>query len=225
MNATELLNAVNSAQKPAAIGFLSILGLATITALVTAISNLLDLLIPVLMLVTKAAIYAYPLFIAGLILIKNQKKATPNIELLPPYYPLKEQEVIENEILITPPSVETMFNNHLKPKQLIWQQQIFKEIQQQTEIQEASKPTEALASPGLDTALCRDAKPLNNQLITQMICWQALSLTAKLLDQIKASEMKSIAAELKIPKYRAMNKTELLLEIVEAHEHAPAFSE
>jgi hypothetical protein len=225
MNATELLNAVNSAKKPAAIGFLIILGLATITALVTAISNLLNLLIPLLMVVTKAAICAYPLFITGLILIKNQKKATPNIELLPPYSPLKQQEIIENEILITPPSVETIFNNHLKPKQITWQQQILKEIQQQAEIQEASKPTEALASPGLDTALCRDAKPLNNQLITQMICWQALSVTAKLLDQIKASEMKSIASELKIPKYRSMNKFQLLIEIVDAHEHAPAFSE
>ena len=67
MNATELFNAVNSAKKPAAIGFLTILGLATVIALATAISNLLALLIPLLMLVTKAAIYAYPLFIAGLI--------------------------------------------------------------------------------------------------------------------------------------------------------------
>jgi hypothetical protein len=225
MSATTLFNAVNSAQKPAAIGFLTILVLVTITAFVTAISTLLDLVIPVLTIVTKAAIYAYPLFITGLILIKNQKKATPNIELLPPYYPLKQQEVIENEILIIPPSVETIFNNHLKPKPITWQQQILKEIQQQAEIQEASKPTEALASPRLDTALCHDAKPLNNQLITQMICWQALSVTANLLDQIKASEMKSIASELKIPKYRSMNKSQLLVEILDAHEHAPAFSE
>jgi hypothetical protein len=225
MNATTLFNAVNSAQKPAAIGFLTILGLGTVTALVTAISNLLALLIPVLTVITKAAIYAYPLFIAGLIITKNQKKATPNIELLPPCEPIKQQEIIRNEVLITPPSLETIFNNHFKPKQLTWQQQILKNLQQQTEIQDASESTEALARPGLDTASCRDAKPLNNQLITQMICWQALSITAKLLDQIKASEMKSIASELKIPKYRAMNKTQLLIEIVDMHEHAPAFSE
>jgi hypothetical protein len=225
MNATELFNAVNSAQKPAAIGFLTILGLATVTALATAISNLLALLVPLLMLVTKATIYAYPLFVAGLILTKDQKKATPNIELLPPCKPLKQQEIIQNEVLITPPSLETIFNNYFKPKQLTWQQQILKNIQQQTEIQDASQPTEALASPGLDTASCRDAKPLNNQLATQIICWQALSTTAKLLDEIKASEMKVTAGELKIPKYRSMNKTQLLIEIVDAHEHAPAFSE
>jgi hypothetical protein len=225
MNATTLFNAVNSAQKPAAIGFLTILVLATITAFVTAISTLLDLLIPLLMLVTKAAIYAYPLFITGLILIKNQKKATPNIELLPPYSLLKQQEIIRNEVLITPPSLETIFNNYFKPKQLTWQQQILENIQQQTEIQDASESTEALARPGLDTASCRDAKPLNNQLITQIICWQVLSTIAKLLDGIKASEMKFIASELKIPKYRSMKKSQLLIEIVDAHEHAPAFSE
>ena len=225
MNATEFLNTVNSAKKSAAIGFLTILGLGTVTALVTAISNLLALLIPVLTIVTKTAIYVYPLFITGLILIKNQKKATPNIELLPPCEPIKQQEIIQNEVLITPPSLETIFNNHFKPKQLTWQLQILKNIQQQTEIQDVSESTEALARPGLDTASCRDVKPLNNQLITQIICWQVLSTTAKLLDQIKASEMKSIASELKIPKYRAMNKSQLLVEIVEAHENAPAFSE
>lgn len=225
MNATELFNAVNSAQKSAAIGFLTILGLGTITALATAISNLLALLIPVLTIVTKGAIYAYPLFIAGMILIKSQKKATPNIELLPSYQPLKQQDIIQNKVLITPPSLEVIFNNYYKPKQLSWQQQILKKIQQPNEIQDASKSTEALARPGLDTASCRDAKPLNNQLATQIICWHALSTTAKLLDEIKASEMKATAGELKIPKYRSMNKTQLLVEIVEVHENAPAFSE
>jgi hypothetical protein len=225
MNATMLFNAVNSAQKPAEIGFLTILLLATITAFVTAISTLLDLVIPVLTIVTKAAIYAYPLFITGSILIKNQKKVTPNIKLLPPYSPLKQQEIIRNEVLITPPSLETIFNNHFKPKQLTWQQQILKNIQQQTEIQDAAESTEALARPGLDTASYRDAKLLNNQLATQIICWQALSTTAKLLNQIKVSEMKATAAELKIPKYRSMNKSQLLVKIVDAHEHAPAFFE
>jgi hypothetical protein len=57
------------------------------------------------------------------------------------------------------------------------------------------------------------------------ICWQALSETAKLLNTIKASEMKDTASKLEIPKYRNMNKTQLLLEIVEAHEALPAFSE
>jgi hypothetical protein len=47
MNATTFLNAVNTAQKPAAIGFVTILGLGTATALTTAISTLLTLLIPV----------------------------------------------------------------------------------------------------------------------------------------------------------------------------------
>ncbi len=72
MNATTLFNAVKSAQKPAAIGFLTILGLGIATALATAISTLLALTIPVLLAATKTAIYGYPLFIAGLIISKNQ---------------------------------------------------------------------------------------------------------------------------------------------------------
>jgi hypothetical protein len=121
MNATTFLNAVKTAQKPAAIGFVTILGLGTATALAIAILTLLTLLTPVLLAATKTAIYAYPLFIAGLILIKSQKKATPKIELLPPYKPFQQQEAIQSEVLIIPPSLETIFNNQVKPKQPTWQ--------------------------------------------------------------------------------------------------------
>jgi hypothetical protein len=226
MNATTFLNAVKTAQKPTAIGFVTILGLGTATALATAISTLLTLLIPVLLIATKAAIYAYPLFIAGLIFIKTQKKATPKIELLLPYKPFQEQEAIQNEVLITPPSLETIFNNQLKPKQPTWQRMILEEIERnfQTPIEtDAMQTTEDSNSPGLKT-IQRICKPFN-QLNIATVCWQAISEISKLLDNIKASEMKSIAAELKIPKYRQMTKTQLLLEIVEAHEKAPEFSQ
>ncbi len=224
MNATTLFNAVKSAQKPAAIGFLTILGLGIATALATAISTLLALTIPVLLAATKTAIYGYPLFIAGLILIKTQKKATPKIELLPPCQPFKQQELTQNEVLITPPLLETIFNNHLKPKQPTWQQMILEEIQQnlQTPIEtDGMQTTEDSNRPRLTQ---RISKPFN-QLNIATICWQAINETAKLLDKIKASEMKSIASELQIPKYRSMNKTQLLLEIVTAHENAPEFSQ
>jgi hypothetical protein len=226
MNATTFLNAVKTAQKPAAIGFVTILGLGTATALATAISTLLTLLIPVFLAATKTAIYAYPLFIAGLILIKIQKKATPKIELLLPYKPFQEQEAIQNEVLITQPSVETIFNNQLKPKQPTWQRMILEEIEQnlQRPIEtDAMQTTEAFNSPGLKTTQ-RIGKPFN-QLNVTTICWRAISETSKLLDNIKASEMKSIASELKIPKYRNMNKTQLLIEILTAHENAPEFSQ
>lgn len=238
MNATKAFSiAIQLAQKPAVVGFFAIIGLGITTAFATAISTLLALLIPVLTAITKAAIYGYPLFIAGLIAIKATEKyqteETPTIATLPSEKPcykhIKQIETIQNEVLITSPSAETIFDYHLTAKPPTWQQQILKEIRLQgklpTEIQEASQPPEALAMPGMDTAFRRDAKPLNNQLAILIICWQAITRTAKLLDSIKASEMKSIAAELKIPKYRNMNKSQLLVEIVEAHENAPAFSE
>jgi hypothetical protein len=61
----------------------------------------------------------------------------------------------------------------------------------------------------------RSFKPLHNRLTATLICWQAINTTAELLDDIKASEMKSIAAKLKISKYRNMNKTQLLVAISE----------
>jgi hypothetical protein len=129
------------------------------------------------------------------------------IELLPPSKsrPIKQQEIIENEVLITPISDED----------LLIQSFFEQSIEQPTnEIQEVA-----------ETKLKQGIKPLNNQLALTTICWQTISETAKLLDSIKASEMKSIASELQIPKYRSMNKTQLLLEIVTAHEHAPEFSQ
>jgi hypothetical protein len=226
MNATTLLNAVKSAQKPAAIGFVTILGLGIATALTTAISTLLALIIPVLLTATKTAIYGYPLFIAGLILIKSQKKAAPKIELLPSCKSFKQQELTQNKVLITQPSLETIFNNHLKPKQPTWQQMMVEEIQQKLQAPietDGMQTTEDSNSPRLKTTQ-RIGKPFN-QLSIAAICWQAISETSKLLDSIKASEMKSIASELKIPRYRNMNKTQLLIEILTAHENAPEFSQ
>jgi hypothetical protein len=224
MNATTFLNAVKTAQKPAAIGFVTILGLGTATALATAISTLLTLLIPVFLAATKTAIYAYPLFIAGLILIKIQKKATPKIELLLPYKPFQEQEAIQNEVLITPPSLETIFNNQLKPKQPTWQRMILEEIEQNLQRPIETNARQVTEDSNRPRLIQRIGKPFNQLNITT-ICWQGISKTSKLLDNIKASEMKSIASELKIPRYRNMNKTQLLIEILTAHENAPEFSQ
>lgn len=132
------------------------------------------------------------------------------IELLPPSKakPIKQVETIENEVLITPISDENL---------LI--QSFFKTSLEQptTEIQEASETDK--------TSTKRDIKPLSNQLATQMIGWQAINNVSNLLNKIKASELKSIASELHIPKYRNMNKTQLLLAITEAFDNAPAFSQ
>lgn len=231
MTATSFFNAMKLAQKPAAIGFLTILALGITTTLATAISALLALLIPVCLIATKAAILGYPLFLAGLIatnMKQNQSTKTPAISLLPPHKPCLEQETqetIENEVLITPLSAEAIFDYHLSPKQPNWQQQILKEIQPLAEIQNTSQSAQTPIRLELDTTARHDTKSLNNRFALLAICWQAISQTATLLDAIKASEMKSIASELKIPRYRSLNKTQLLLEIVEAHESAPAFSE
>ncbi len=226
MTATSFFNAMKLAQKSAAIGFVTILTLGITTTLATAISALLALLIPVFTITTKAAIFGYPLFLAGVIALnikqQSQTKEASTIAILPPSKPYEKhikQEIIQNDVLITSPSFEVIFDHHFTPKAPTWQQQILKEIQQPTtEIKEASEPTD-------DTASRHEAQPLNNQLAILTICWQAIGETATLLDAIKASEMKSIASELQIPKYRNMNKTQLLLEIVEAHESAPAFSQ
>jgi hypothetical protein len=228
MTATSFFNAMKLAQKSAAIGFVTILTLGITTTLATAISTLLALLIPVFTITTKAAIFGYPLFLAGVIALnikqQCQTKEASTIAILPPSKPYEKhikQEIIQNEndVLITSPSFKVIFDHHFTPKAPTWQQQILTEIQQPTtEIQEASEPTE-------DTASRHETQPLNNQLTILTICWQAIGETAVLLDAIKASEMKTIASELQIPKYRNMNKTQLLLEIVEAHESAPAFSQ
>lgn len=244
MNSTILFSAVKSAQKSAAIGFATILGLGIATAWATAISALLALLIPVLTIAEKAAIFGYLPFLAGVIALnikeQCQKKDTTTITMLPLCQPckkhIKQTEAIPNEILIMPPSVEAIFDYHLTPKAATWQQQILNQLRWQlraetqpttettNEIQETSKPTEALTRPGLDTTAPHNANPFNQLNITT-ICWQSMSQVSELLDKIKASEMKSIAAELKIPKYRQMNKTQLLLEIMEAHNNAPEFSQ
>jgi hypothetical protein len=226
MTAKSFFNAMFLAQKSAAIGLVTILALGITTTLATAISALLALLIPVFTITTKAAIFGYPLFLAGVIALnikqQCQTKEATTIIILPPSKPHEKhikQEIIQNDLLIKSPFFEVIFDHQFTPKAPTWQQQMLKEIQQPTtEIQEASEPTE-------DTASRHDAQPLNNQLAILTICWQAIGETAVLLDAIKASEMKSIASELKIPRYRNLNKTQLLLEIVEAHESAPAFSE
>lgn len=228
MTATSFFNAMKLAQKPAAIGFVTILALGTTTALATAISALLALLIPVCLIATKAAILGYPLFLAGLIATKikqNQQIGTLAIPLLLPLKPCLEPETIENKVLITPPSAEAIFDYHLSPKQPNWQQQILKEIQPLAEIHNTSQSAQNATRLELDTTSRHDTKPLNNRFALLVICWQAIGETATLLNAIKASEMKSMASELKIPRYRNLNKTQLLLEIVEAHESAPAFSE
>jgi hypothetical protein len=228
MTATSFFNAIQLAQKPAAIGFVTILALGITTTLATTISALLALLIPVCLIATKAAILGYPLFLAGLIATKikqNQPKETPAIPLLPPLKPCLEQETIENEVLITPPSAEAIFDYYLSPKQPNWQQPIVKQIQLLAEIQNTSQLAQTPTRLELDTTSRHYTKSLNNQFALLAICWQAIGETATLLDAIKASEMKSIASQLKIPRYRSLNKTQLLLEIVEAHESAPAFSE
>jgi hypothetical protein len=240
MNATVFFNATKLAQKSAAIGFITIIGLGLISSIAVALSTLLALLAPLLIAVTKAAIYGYPLFLAGLIAFKIQeqcqKKETTPITVLPLCKPcekrIKQIGILQNEVLITPPSTDTIFNYFLTPKQPTSQQQILKKIQLELpienppkpKIKDASKPTEVLVIPGLDTTSRRDAKALNNQLSILIICWQAISETATLLDNIKASEMKSIASELQISGYRKMNKTQLLIEIIAAHESAPKFS-
>jgi hypothetical protein len=244
MNSTILFSAVKSAQKSAAIGFATILGLGIATAWATAISAWLALLIPVLTIAEKAAIFGYLPFLAGVIALnikeQCQKKDTTTITMLLPYQPckkpIKQTDAIPNEILIMPPSVEAIFDYHLTPKAATWQQQILNQIRWQlrgenqpttetnNEIQETSKPAEALARLGLNTTAPHNANTFNQLNITT-ICWQSMSQVSELLDKIKASEMKSIAAELKIPKYRKMNKTQLLLEIVEAHNNAPEFSQ
>ncbi|MEW5860370.1 MAG: Rho termination factor N-terminal domain-containing protein [Cyanobacteriota bacterium] len=240
MNATTFFNAINLAQKPAAIGFLTIIGLGFTTALTTAILALFALLTLILSTATKAAIFGYPLFLAGVIAInikeQCQKKETPIIAMLPPSQPddrlIKQTELIENKVLITAPSIETIFHQQLATKQPTWQQQLLKEIRLElpsenppkAESQDTSQSAEALARPGLDTASHHDGTPFSQLNIT-IICWQAISQAAVLMDAVKASEMKEIASQLEIPKYRKMNKSQLLVEIVEAFNNAPAFSQ
>jgi hypothetical protein len=89
------------------------------------------------------------------------------------------------------------------------------------------EPTEATTLKAeTDTILIRKVKSaISSELAITLACWQAIIQTTEHLNAIKASEMKKIAADLEIPKYRNMNKTQLLLEIISAHESAPEFSE
>jgi hypothetical protein len=136
MNATVFFNATKLAQKPAAIGFLAVIGLGFISSIAVALSTLLALLTPALITATKAVIFGYPLFIAGVIALnikqQCQTKEAPTIAMLPPCKPYQkriEQVEIVNETLITPPPIESIFKLHLASKQPTWQQQILKEIQ------------------------------------------------------------------------------------------------
>jgi hypothetical protein len=88
------------------------------------------------------------------------------------------------------------------------------------------QPTEATTPKAkADTIPTTKVKPaISTKFAITFACWQALEQTNELLNAIKASEMKKIAADLEIPKYRNMNKTQLLIEIIAAHESAPAFS-
>ncbi len=219
MNATVFFNATKLAQKPAAIGFLAVIGLGFISSIAVALSTLLALLTPALITATKAVIFGYPLFIAGVIALnikqQCQTKEAPTIAMLPPYKPYQkriEQVEIVNKTLIKPPPSESIFKLHLASKQPTCQKQILKEIQlpenqPKPQIKETIKLTE--------TPTVRSFKPLHYRLAATLICWQAINRTAELLNDIKASEMKSIAAKLKISKYRNMNKTQLLVAISE----------
>jgi hypothetical protein len=155
-------------------------------------------------------------------------KIEPTRPLLLP--PAKEHthrnQTIENEVSTTPLSTEIILDHHLS-KQPTWQQKIIEEIkkngelptkyQLKAEAQEASKPIEALAISGMDTASYRDTKPRSNQLTSSIICWQAINKTAALLHEMKATEMKAIASELGIKGYGKMSKIQLLLAITEAY--------
>lgn len=128
-----------------------------------------------------------------------EKEHSQAITMLPPRKakPIKQQETIENGILITPISDEEL---------LI---QTFYELpieQPKTEIEEVSETGK--------TQDKRDIKPLNNQLALKTISWQALYKVSEQLNKIKASELKSIASELHISKYRSMNKIQLLIAIM-----------
>jgi|SRR5919199_4157539 hypothetical protein len=71
----------------------------------------------------------------------------------------------------------------------------------------------------------RDSKPLNNELTINLIHWEAFNNVSNSLDKFKMSELKEIASEIPIKGYRKMKKLELALEILQAHERAPIFSE
>jgi hypothetical protein len=136
MNAAKaFFNAIYLAQKHAKIGFISILGLGITTALASAISSLLALLVPVLLTATKAAIFGYLPFMAGFIALnlkeQHQTKETHTINLLPPTKHYEEcitQEENTNDVLITPPPIESIFKLHVAPKQPTWEQWILKQI-------------------------------------------------------------------------------------------------
>ena len=98
-------------------------------------------------------------------------------------------------------------------------------VQSTTENQTISETTEILVTTGVDTISSRDIKPLNNELAIELIYWQTIKNTNNLLDKFKMSELKEIASELQVKGYRKMKKLELALEILEAYEKAPMFSE
>ncbi len=87
------------------------------------------------------------------------------------------------------------------------------------------EPSAETTAPKVDAILSKTKPAISSEFAIALVCWQALKQTTELLNAVKASEMKKIAAELAIPKYRNMNKTQLLIEIVAAHKSALAFSQ
>lgn len=208
-------HAVNSAAKSATVVAETVATTATkvakpVTKVLTKVAKT-ALQLSIILAVGSAAMLIL-LMILPMILtntIDIEQEHSQAIELLPPSKskPSKQQEIIENGVLITPLSDEDL---------LIYS--FFQEPLESTtaEVQEAAKTDRTPAE--------RNIKPLNNQLVLTTICWQAINKVAEQLNKIKASELKSIASELQIPKYRNMNKSQLMISIIKAQEEAPEFS-
>ncbi len=139
----------------------------------------------------------------------EQEGYSQAIAVLPASKPkrIKQQEIIENEVLVTP-FFDAEFLIHSFFEQPIEQPAI-----DTKEVTETDK-----------TPVKRYINSLNNQLALKTTCWQAIAKVSELLDKIKASELKSIASELQISKYRSMNKSQLMISIIKAQEEAPEFS-
>jgi hypothetical protein len=98
-------------------------------------------------------------------------------------------------------------------------------VQPKAEIKTTFETAEILATAEVGTISNQGKKPLNNELAIKLIYWEAIKNINTLLDKFKMSELKEIASKLQVKGYRKMKKLELALEIVDAYEKAPAFSE
>jgi hypothetical protein len=147
-----------------------------------------------------------PVIVAGTITSDTNQEETQPIALIPPKKPSqkRKQEIIENEVIITPPSDEYLLLHSF----------LEESIKESPEVLETLEPQ-----------IQQSTNPLNNQLATIIICWQAIAKVSIILDKIKASELKSIASDLQIPRYRNMNKSQLMISIIKAQEEAPEFSQ